>query len=693
VRTLFSAFASPSTGLQATPVPSLGLAAWLTTPGGRPGEGGVTVLVFASREHLFSATLTAPSVAPQDAVSFMLALAGRQIDAAGGPPVAAEDGDGPTAGEQEVAAWLPATAPAGYELGLTAMGKDELPDIGAVSPDVLDFLDQRSSTAVRVWGRASGDLVGAVSITRYPYDIFAAAFLGERASAVEQTGVISDATFTIPDVLSYTDETGQIGTAFRRGDVVVIVATQRADGVPAEQASALAVELTELAAARIPAGATGPYRVPSPPSKVAGLVLTAAIVTAAAGGSALIARLRARRLRRQWSATAPAELVAQAPPGSVVDLDPSARLLRQHGGVVFGAQLVSINIGVVALAGDFAWRGAAVALLAFIGGLLITRLWQRHELGLLGPQAPPRALVLPRPLGALVGVLALALLGVGGAFALKGLRYLTFPTGLAQLRWSELLGLAPQTVGIVFTVGGFIVAVAGGLLFRSARRLARAHARRVLAADPRPAALYLRSFGDDRLPLPVIASARRPLVELFSPRGADPFEESVAWELTTYGPVVAVGRPGVSLASLGAAREHLADDSWRQHVAQRMDHAAVIAIATGETEGLAWELGEVVRGGHLDKTLFLFPPVSPDSLERRWAFAASSLSGAGVEPAALPAPCGLVHTVQVSPHGAVRVTTATRRDEATYRTAVDIALSASPPIPAPAPFDRPPAHA
>ena len=64
-------------------------------------------------------------------------------------------------------------------------------------------------------------------------------------------------------------------------------------------------------------------------------------------------------------------------------------------------------------------------------------------------------------------------------------------------------------------------------------------------------------------------------------RGADPFEESVAWELNSYGPVVAVGRPGRSLASLGAAREHLSDETWRAQVANRMEEAGIIAVAHG----------------------------------------------------------------------------------------------------------------
>ncbi len=205
--------------------------------------------------------------------------------------------------------------------------------------------------------------------------------------------------------------------------------------------------------------------------------------------------------------------------------------------------------------------------------------------------------------------------------------------------------------------------------------LSRARTKRVLEVDSRRAALYLRSFDDDSLPLPSIASARRPLFELFSLRGADPFEESMAWELNTYGPVVAVGRPGRSLASLGAAREHLADDTWRDQVANRMEEAGVIAVATGETDGLAWELGQVVNGGHLQKTFFVFPPVAPDAVGRRWEHTAASLTEAGQTVGPLPVPASLIHTVRLDTDGTVNVTFASRRDEATYRTAVDYALS------------------
>ena len=186
--------------------------------------------------------------------------------------------------------------------------------------------------------------------------------------------------------------------------------------------------------------------------------------------------------------------------------------------------------------------------------------------------------------------------------------------------------------------------------------------------------LYLRSFADDAVPLPIIASARRPLFELFSVRGADPFEECVAWELDSYGPVVAVGRPGGRLASLGAAREHLSNDTWHDEIESRMRDAGWIALAPGDTDGLAWELDAIVGGGHLAKTIFVFPPLAPAELERRWLHTSRVLTSAGATIGELPAPSRVVHTVLIGDDGSMRATWAFSRDEATYRTAVDRAL-------------------
>ena len=579
-------------------------------------------------------------------------------------------------------ALLPDQPPAVYGLtsSATVAGPDELKGTEDVDVGVIEFLNKNAPTAARVWSNDTGDLLGAVSITKYPYDIFAAAALGEAAHPSASDLVSIDALDDVPNVVSYTgrgEASDQVGTAFRRGDVFVLVLVSHSDSVPVERATALAADLTRLTASGLPFGGTGAYQFPGTPSKLLGLALSAALVTAAAGGSTAVARLRARRALKRWSGSplpAPEPVVQGARAGTAIPLDLDAKRLRRRGAVVLAAQLVTVNICIVALASDFGWPVVGVAVIALLLGLLLTHWWQRRELSLLGAAAPSRQFVLPRPAGAIVGLLALAVLALGVGYAIKGLRYLVLPPSLAQLKWSDLLGVAPRTVGIVFVVGGFLVTVVGAWLFRIARALGRSGTKRVLDIDHRQAALYLRSFDDDSVPLPMIASARRPLLELFSLRGTDPFEESVAWELNSYGPVVAVGRPGRSLASLGAAREHLSDETWRDQVASRMDEAGIIAVATGQTDGLAWEIGQIVTGGHLSKTMFVFPPVAPAEIGRRWEHTAASLADAGHTVGSLPVSPALIHTVRIDDDGTTTVTFAHRRDEATYRTAVDHAV-------------------
>jgi hypothetical protein len=86
----------------------------------------------------------------------------------------------------------------------------------------------------------------------------------------------------------------------------------------------------------------------------------------------------------------------------------------------------------------------------------------------------------------------------------------------------------------------------------------------------------------------------------------------------------------------------------------------------------------VVNGGHLGKTFFVFPPVAPDAVGRRWDHTAASLAAAGQAVGPLPVPASLIHTVRLDTDGTVSATFASRRDEATYRTAVDRAIGAEP---------------
>jgi hypothetical protein len=685
VAALFEGLTTTDAGVDVIPEPGLAIGAWLVPPGGSPGDIGFTGLTFASHAHLFTITLALADGVEFDGPGFALDLAHRQIDRAGGPPEPDTAPDPRDVDDAALFPLLPDRPPPGYGLSPSPMslaGRDELPLVDGAVPEVVEFFNDRTKNAARVW--AGESLTVGIGISEYPYGIFAAAALGEyEAEAVGSFPIDAGRADALRDAVTFRDlANGSVGVAFRRGSYQVLVLTQHSPPESEATAIALALDTSEMLAARLPDGSTEPYQFPEPLSRIVGLALTALIVIVAVAGSRVVASVRARRVRRRWAALEPPTPLPppDAAPVEVVDLDADADALRRRGRWVAATQLLTVVVGVVALAGDFGTVGMVVAGASLVVGLGSSRWWMQRELSLLGPAAPPRAFSRPRPLGVLVGLVTFAVLGVGVSFFLKGVRYLILDPTLAQLRWSDLLGLSPRAVGIAFTLGGLAVTFVGAGLYRLTRALSRAGARHVLVADPRPPALYLRSFADDSLPLPTIASARRPLFELFSLRGADPFEESVAWELNSYAPVVAVGRPGGTLRSLGAAREHLAQESWRDEIADRMRDALVIVIAPGETDGVAWELGAIVHDGHLAKTLFVFPPLSPVDLARRWRHTVDLLRNAGAQVGWLTVPVGGVHTVQVRADGTLRATVATTRDEATYRTAVDRSVEPDPTV-------------
>ena len=661
------------------PEPAFELGGWLVAPGGSPGDGGVSLLVVASRQHLFSFLFVQASGVELDGPALLVQLAERQIEAAGGGPVAPAPAAPREVDDAELLAYLPEEPPPGYglmEASLTLTGENELVTDGLSSPEAADFLNRRSKNVARVWG--GDDLTVATGITEFPYEIFAAAALGDYSHLPLEPLAI-DPLRLPPDAVTFDEpEKSQVGIVFRRGPRLVTVLSGYATADFRDAAVSLAVDQTDAVDALLPNGSTEPYEFPSPPSLVVGLGFTAALVTAAVAGSRAVAWRRARKVRRRWAtADPPVALPAPgSPPVHVVDLDEDSAALRRSGRWVAGVQLLTVNIGVVALAGDFAVPGMVVAAIAFLTGLGFTHWWVRREQSLLGPSRTSRNFVLPRLPGVALGVVTFAVLGIGVSYLLKGIRYLILPPTLAHLRWSDLLGVAPRTVGVIFTLGGLAATFIGAGLFRLARRYGRNGAQRVLEADPRPPALYLRSFADDGLLLPTISTARRPIFELFSIRGADPFEEPVAWELDCYAPVVAIGRPGGSLRSLGAAREHLDQATWQAEIASRMQRAGLIVLAPGESAGVEWELGEIVRGNHLHKTIFVFPPVPPADLARRWANTVGHLRAAGAEVGAPSQKWSAIHTVRIGDTGALAVTVASTRDEATYRTAVDLVADA-----------------
>ena len=223
---------------------------------------------------------------------------------------------------------------------------------------------------------------------------------------------------------------------------------------------------------------------------------------------------------------------------------------------------------------------------------------------------------------------------------------------------------------------GLGLLVLGAVIFRVARRLGSVDARRLMLRDPRPPVLYLRSFGDDRLRLWTATLGRPSLVERFTLRRSDRFEEVLVRYLSRYGPVIAVNPPGTRLAPLGAARETIDSADWQSVVASWMARSALIvflAPPSRVTEGLQWELRTVAEHGQWDKALVVVPPVPAEQLQARWrAFGAAR---AGLWPFTVAGPLADPRALVLAfRHDRWGVITADRRTEWSYAAALDLAL-------------------
>jgi hypothetical protein len=171
----------------------------------------------------------------------------------------------------------------------------------------------------------------------------------------------------------------------------------------------------------------------------------------------------------------------------------------------------------------------------------------------------------------------------------------------------------------------------GGLaswLFRRAARAAQPQAASVLANDPRPPVLLLRSFADDGM----LVDQR--IKVLIDQQVTIRFEEAMSAWLSDFGPFIAVGEPGESLPQVGAARAYLSKDEWQSAVQGWISQASFIVMIAGASEWVRWELRQIMSKGRMAELLLLLPPpqsaaAAPRAIaknEERWANVLSVLA-------------------------------------------------------------------
>jgi hypothetical protein len=128
---------------------------------------------------------------------------------------------------------------------------------------------------------------------------------------------------------------------------------------------------------------------------------------------------------------------------------------------------------------------------------------------------------------------------------------------------------------------------------------------RVLAEDERAPIVFLRPFDADDSESDRSWSSR---VRASPWERYITHEERLARTLRKVGPFVAVGDPTEELPQLGAARVYAADEDWQATVDEWTARAGVVLLQTGESEGLGWEVQNVVALGTPERVILSLPP-------------------------------------------------------------------------------------
>ncbi|PQP34731.1 hypothetical protein C6A37_06220, partial [Desulfobacteraceae bacterium SEEP-SAG9] len=165
----------------------------------------------------------------------------------------------------------------------------------------------------------------------------------------------------------------------------------------------------------------------------------------------------------------------------------------------------------------------------------------------------------------------------------------------------------PVFFDLLVTYLGFVIMVASGPFFYlRARRLATLNATDLRKKDERPPLIFLRSFQDDQIEFSTLFRRRVRL------------EEDIVQALSFYGPVIALGKPGESVAPLGAAREYISDQHWKERIREYISDSNTLVMILGNTGGLEWEVKTIAAVGAINKLIVIVPPKDRNDISKRW---------------------------------------------------------------------------
>jgi hypothetical protein len=156
----------------------------------------------------------------------------------------------------------------------------------------------------------------------------------------------------------------------------------------------------------------------------------------------------------------------------------------------------------------------------------------------------------------------------------------------------------------------------------------------ILARDPRPPILYLRSFNRELDKATVkgrlqhwrnLMSGEAYLFSLFPGKifygsrslthalgsWRSPFDEQMIFAdvFSRLGPYIAIGRPSEYFENMniGAMKKYVGDDEWQHVILQWLSKCAAVVLEAGDSDGLSWEMEQMVKLTQPTKVLIILP--------------------------------------------------------------------------------------
>jgi hypothetical protein len=156
------------------------------------------------------------------------------------------------------------------------------------------------------------------------------------------------------------------------------------------------------------------------------------------------------------------------------------------------------------------------------------------------------------------------------------------------------------------------------LFFRKSRKFSAREKNSSSINDHRAPVLYLRSFADETSDQSIIKYFKSIAVPLTrdlaktTPSISFREQDALGYLFRKIGPYIALGKPGELLPELGSSKIYVANEKWQATILEIFKKAKLIIFRAGKTEGLKWELIQLLEIVNPLRLLMIMPVKDED---------------------------------------------------------------------------------